>query len=208
MLQRFFSGKDTKFIPLFERQADLVRQSGEELLAMMQTGHEGLRREKQKNIAQLEHDGDNCVREILKRLYKTFFAPYDHEDVKSLARRLDDILDEIDFVASQMMLYKFGEADASMLRLSLVTRDGTETVASLVRDMKNVEQSRLHFDRLDQIEEEGDKALSEALHLLFANSNDPLTILKYKELYERLEKATDHCKDVSDIVEEIVLKYS
>lgn len=208
MFQKLFARKEKVFIPLFEKQATFIAQAGNELLAMLQANQPKMMQEKQKEISRLEHEGDNCVRTVLQKLYKTFFAPYDHEDIKDLVRGLDDILDEIDFVATQMLLYHLGNVDQGMLKLAHILKTSTEKVQALIFSMKDIKQSRMLFDALDVLEDEGDQACAMALHELFKNAgNDALYVLKNKELYERLEKAIDHCKDVSDIVEAIVLKY-
>ena len=207
MLQQLFFAKDRNFLPLFIEQADCISRAGSELLAMLQLKDMRLREEKQKAISQIEHQGDQCVRQILQKLYKIFFAPYDHEDIKDLTLRLDDILDAINSVARLTNLYHLSGSDKYLEIFGQMAQKATSEVAALIHSMKNVEQCRLIFDKIDNIEHEADRILGDALYELFEKQSDALVIMKYKEIYEHFEEITDHAKDVADTVEEIVLEY-
>jgi len=207
MLQSFFSKKDTHFIPLLNELAELISYAGKELFELVKSSSVEATREKRATIGRLEHEGDEIVRKILQKLYKTFFAPFDHEDIKDLAQSLDDILDEIDAVANLIVLYKLTDSKPYIAPFSITIKDATAEVVRLVGSIQQGEIIREVFQKLDEIEHNGDELLNKALLELFERESNTLKILQHKEVYERLEMITDRCKDTSDITEAIVLKY-
>ncbi|MEK7524688.1 MAG: DUF47 family protein [Patescibacteria group bacterium] len=208
MLQKFFSGKDRIFIPLFEKLGKLIEQGGQELSALLSLNDSKLADVKCKTIDDLENEGDEYAREILKELYQTFFAPYDHEDIKDLTQALDDVLDEMDGAVHLKRLYQLDSHEPYVAEFGNLIAASTRHLCALIASMKNVEKCREYFDRIDALEHQSDTNLSKALFDLFKNQTDALTIIKYKEFYERLENVNDRVKSASDVIEGIVLKYT
>lgn len=207
MLQRFFSSKDRQFFPLFQEQADLIAKTGTELLDLIHSDDPQIRLEKQKAISKLEHEGDQCVHNVLQKLYQTFFTPYDHYDIKDLVLRMDDVLDEIDSVSNLCVLYHLSKKEPYIEPFVVTIQKSSEAVAQLIEAMNQPKKIRPIFQHINTLEHAADEILSKSLSELFESQKDALTVIKFKEVYERLEAVTDRCKDVSDVVEAIVLKY-
>lgn len=208
MLQKLFSTRDKIFLPLFSEMAKLIESAGYEILAMTETAENKLMEEHQKKIASLEKQGDAIVRKILHELYSVFLAPFDHEDIKDLTHALDDILDGIEAVSGQIILYQLNSNDPHMRSLAEIIQKSSVQIVELIENLKNLSKNRLLFDKFDELEEEGDRCCGQALHNLFQTQSDALVILKYKEIYERLEDIIDQCKDVCDLVEGFILKHT
>ena len=208
MLQKLFSGKDRVFIPLFHRHVELIARAGVELQSALELTDPRLIANKRKAITELEHEGDIHIKEILQKLYQTFFAPYDHEDIKDLANTLDNILDAIEGVMNLHELYQLKGREDFFQDFGRLIAKAANLVEEMIKAMQKTEECRPFLEKIDLAEHQSDTKLSAALFELFQNETDALTVIKYKEFYEQLEQVVDCMKDASDVVEGIILKYS
>jgi uncharacterized protein len=158
-------------------------------------------------IKQIEHICDELTHDIVKRLNQTFITPIDREDIHALATGLDDVVDAIEYTARRVVLYHL-EAPTEharkmsdvLVRLALKLEDA---VNALENDGQRVLQD---CAAIHTLEEEGDTYHHDAVDKLFTQERDPITILKTKEIYEKMERTIDKCEDVANVLEAIVLK--
>jgi predicted phosphate transport protein (TIGR00153 family) len=158
-------------------------------------------------IKQIEHVCDELTHDIVKRLNQTFITPIDREDIHALATGLDDVVDAIEYTARRVVLYHLEEPTQHarkmsdvLVRLALKLEDA---VKALEHDGDRVLQD---CTAIHTLEEEGDSYHHEAVDKLFTEERDPITILKTKEIYEKMERTIDKCEDVANVLEAIVLK--
>jgi hypothetical protein len=165
--------------------------------------------EKVKKIKDIEHAGDKITHTTIEKLNQTFITPIDREDIHRLISRLDDILDMIDTAVNRMYLYKIDKPTEDAKALGRVLVKATKIIIDLVSKMRNLKLSSSLLQDCIEIhtaENEGDRIEQHALASLFENGHDPIFIIKWKDIYEELESATDRCEDVANVIEGIVLK--
>ena len=165
------------------------------------------REEKYKQIRDIEHKGDTIVHNIFEKLDKAFITPIDQEDLARLASNYDDVIDGIYGVAKRIMIYEIPEPTMEMGEFTeIVVQSVVEIDATLnlmhKLDQPEVEQRCIEVDRLENL---ADDLLNRSVGNLF-KTNDPIHIMKLKEIYEKYEFITDRCEDVTDVIHDIVLK--
>jgi len=163
-----------------------------------------------KKIHALETEADALVREIFSELNSTFITPLDREDMQRVASKIDDTIDHMDGIASRLHSYKITTTPPHTLEMANELVKGTkevELMTSKLRNIKNPSSMLEHCRNTSAIEHTVDDLYSTAISKLF-ETNDPIQIIKLKDIYESLEKASDRCVDVADVVEDIVLKYT
>ncbi len=165
-----------------------------------------------KEIHNVEHAGDDLVHKIVDRLNKTFITPLDREDIYALTSKLDDVLDFVDTVSKRLVLFQIVEPTAQAIELSrIITRSAEEIVAGvrLLRNLKHGEAILRVCTRINQLENDADQVARDGLTALFQDhGKDAMEVIKWKDLYEHLEVATDKCEDVANILETVLVKYT
>jgi predicted phosphate transport protein (TIGR00153 family) len=161
-----------------------------------------------KIIHEMEQDGDIFTHDIMKKLNKTFITPIDREDLHALASALDDILDLIWAAADRLTVFKLKESTPWAIQMS---KDLLTTVESVHRAIKKLREKQYsHVQEfcieINKLENRIDRNFRDALGHLFDEVKDPILVIKWKEIYEHLEDASDKCEDVANILESIVLK--
>jgi uncharacterized protein len=162
--------------------------------------------EKVARIKSLEHEADNLTHDIIDRIDRTFVTPFDREDIHELARALDDVVDLIDGAARRAAIFKITEARPHGVTLSEILLRAAQCVESTVEKMKDPKIVSSGNRQLKLLEEEGDGVFHEALGELFSNTTDAITVVKWKELYDKVEDAIDQCEDVGNVLQSISLK--
>jgi predicted phosphate transport protein (TIGR00153 family) len=163
------------------------------------------------SIIEMEHKGDGITHEIIALVHKTFVTPFDREDIALLAHSLDDIVDFIESAADSMKLYEIKEPTARAKELADVivqtTIEVREAISELRRkvDLKQILKRSVEINRLENM---ADQIYREALAELFHDSKDITYIIKWREIYEYMETATDRCEDVANVLEGVALKYA
>ena len=203
--------KETIFVDLYEKSADNVHKGAVKLLDLMSNfGDLAYRVQESKEI---EHAGDKLTHEMIERMNKTFVTPLDREDIHELACRLDDIIDLMDTATARMSLYKVKEPMPDAIALARVLVKATSIIKDalpLLRTLgkKGSVETLLKFCvEIHTQENEGDRIEQHALAALFENGHhDPILVIKWKDIFQDLEAATDRCEDVANAVESIVLK--
>ena len=195
------------FFDLFEKAAENVRRGAEELLEFP-VKFDDLP-ERQKRIKDIEHAGDKITHTTIEKLNQTFITPLDREDIHELICRIDDIIDLIDTAVARMHLYKIDKPTEDAKALARVLVDATKIITELLPKMRSMKLSSTllrHCIEIHTKENEGDRIEQHALAALFEGGQDPIYIIKWKDIYEELEAATDRCEDVANVIEGIVLK--
>jgi predicted phosphate transport protein (TIGR00153 family) len=199
--------KEMIFFDLFEEAAKNAHQGALALVDLL----EDFRNvpEKVKKIKDIEHAGDKITHTTIEKLNQTFITPIDREDIHELICRIDDIIDLIDTAVARMNLYKIDKPTEDAKALAKVLVKATKIIMELLPKMRNLRLSSSLLQDCIEIhtqENEGDRIEQHALASLFENGHDPIFVIKWKDIYEELEAATDRCEDVANVIEGIVLK--
>ena len=199
-----FLPKEERFYDDFVALAEEIRHGAsilEEMLAPEQPIWD-----KADEIKEVEHKCDFLTHEIIQRLHRTFVTPLDREDIHALARSLDDVMDAIDASATIVRLYHIAEVREDARELARIIMASAEQVVKAIKALerrKGVAEPAVEINRL---ENEADRVHQAALRRLFEEERDPIVIIKWKEILDFLEDATDRCEDVANVLEGIVLK--
>jgi hypothetical protein len=159
-----------------------------------------------EKIKSLEHQGDELAHKIFSESARIFVTPLDREDIHALASSLDDILDNIDAAAARLTLYKISSPVPGAAELAKILIQQTEILEESVPHVLEKNHILESCIRIHALENEGDRALHDALTVIFDEVRDPILLIKQKELVETLEAATDRCEDVANVLETIVIK--
>ena len=200
--------QDEAFFDLLEDLALRVKMGAEHLVDTVEN-YEDVRNRCHK-MKSLEHDGDEITHSIYDLLNRTFITPLEPEEISRLASALDDVLDFINGTTRQMYFYGIKETDSYMVELSrliLLSVQELETAIHAIRDVKNpktIEDCCIEINRLENL---ADDVLGHALQDVFKRS-DAIDIIKYKDVYENLENATDKCEDAANVLSDIAIRHS
>jgi predicted phosphate transport protein (TIGR00153 family) len=157
-------------------------------------------------LRELEHRGDQISHDIGHKLESTFITPFDREDIHALISRLDDIVDLIEEVADTCLLYRIeAPTEVAQQQAQIVSKQCVQLADALshLRQFKGLEPYWIEIHRL---ENDGDQLARQAIAALFRNGEDPIELIKWKDVYELLENAIDACEDAANIIERIVVK--
>ena len=163
-----------------------------------------------KKIHTIETEADKLVRDIFSELNRTFITPLDREDMQRVASKIDDTIDHIDGISARLQSYKITTAPPYAMDMANELVKATkevELMTAKLRNIKNPSSMIEHCRNTSAIEHKVDDLYSAAITKLF-ESNDAIEIIKLKDIYEKMESASDRCVDVADVVEDIVLKYT
>ncbi|MGE5623386.1 MAG: DUF47 domain-containing protein [Methanocella sp.] len=201
-----FLPKDEQYFVLFE---DAARNITEAALVLQDLVRDFTRvEEKADRIRAIEARGDEITFQIISRLGKSFITPIEREDIFAIARELDDIVDFIEASASRLATYAIAQpTDAARAFADLIVRaaqDLERLLALLHR--KDVDKIRGPKVAINKVESEGDRLLRRVVAELFTTGQDPLTVIKWKEIYETLEEVTDRFEGLANLVEGIIVK--
>jgi len=199
--------REKVFFDLFEKAAENARRGAEEVHAVFERFDDIA--ERAKRMKDIEHVGDELTHEMIDRLNQTFITPIDREDIHELAVRLDDIVDLMDTAVNRVLLYKIDKPIDESLALAQCLVHSTRVICEmlpLMRKNKDTAGVRQRCRDVHAQENEGDRIEQHALAALFDGKHDPLYVMKWKNVIEELESATDRCEDVANVIEGIVLK--
>jgi len=197
--------REEKFFEFFKEAAGNILEAAKVLLQMMEEQGGNLQ-EYWKQLEDLEHEGDKITHQIIRKLNRTFITPIDREDIHSLTVALDDVMDLIEAVAARMSLYKIKEPTEEARKLTQVILKSAEEIVKAVSNLERMDDVMEHCIEINRLENVADDISREAIANLFEKGNDPIEVIKWKEIYETLETATDRCEDVANIVESVALK--
>lgn len=157
-------------------------------------------------IKSAEHEADEITREIIDRLDRTFITPFDREDIHQLASALDEVVDLLDGAARRVEIFRITTVHQAAVTLSDVMVRAAIEVEAAVRGMKDPKVVNSKAQELKRLEEEGDAIYHESMGALFDGALDAIEVIKWKELYDKVEDALDQAEDVANVLQSIALK--
>src|SRR6476469_2220364 len=199
--------KEEQYFDLFVQMTLYIGDAAGELKQMLADKEQNYKEYSQR-IKRLEHACDELTHTISTRLNKSFITPFDREDIYMMSTALDDIVDLIDDAARAIIIFDVREIpDYARDFANVIERMASELkeIVSTLKRPRNVTQRLVEIHRL---ENEGDDVYHAAIAELFHDPPDPLTVLKWKEVYEKLEAAVDRCENVANIIESVIIKHT
>ena len=200
---------DASFFAHFEHQGKKTVEGCRAFLEMIeQPGNMETRAER---VKQIEHECDEITHAVVEALHKTFITPIDRNDIYTLITKMDDIMDFVEAAADRLALYEIPAMTKEVGDLARCLVQSAEHVlgaVSSIRDLGKPNGILQHCIEINRLENVADGILRSALARLFREEKDPIAVIKWKEIYETLESATDRCEDVANIIEGVVLENS
>jgi predicted phosphate transport protein (TIGR00153 family) len=198
--------KDRQFFNLFDEAGTNILHAAELLTKLMKSWPEagGLGRE----ILICEQEGDRITHDIIHRLNTTSVTPIDREDIFALASALDDVVDFTEEAADFMGLYNIEAPMEQAQQLTAVLEDSCRNISQALSRLRGLTDLNHYFVEVNRLENEGDRITREALASLFKNGIDPMMVIRWKDIFDRLEDAIDACEKVANILEGIVVKHA
>jgi predicted phosphate transport protein (TIGR00153 family) len=198
--------KDREFFNLFDEAGANILRAAELLSQLMNSWPDagGLGRD----ILICEQEGDRITHDIIHRLNTTSVTPLDREDIFALAASLDDIVDYTEEAADFMGLYNIEAPMEQALQLTALLEDACRNIAQALSRLRGLPDLNHYFVEVNRLENEADRITREALASLFRNGIDPMVVIRWKDIFERLEQAIDACESAANILEGIVVKHA
>ncbi len=206
-LKEWIIPQEKRFYDLLSAVSSVVLKGAEDLNDLVHNFKDVTK--KRKRLKNVEHQGDQAVHEIFEALNRTFITPIDREDIIGLTTNMDNVLDMIYAASVRLDLYKVDSVTPPTVALAEIILESCRHIdlgMNLIRDRKNWSQVETIAVEINRLENRADDILNEAVADLF-NGNDALTVIKLKDIYEKMEMATDYCEDVADRLSDIVVKY-
>lgn len=201
--------REEKFFDLFEELINKIEEGGELFLDMVE--HYEYSEQKIAKLKVMEQEADVITHRTYEKMHKTFLTPIDREDIYALVNKMDSILDMIEASAARMSLYKVKVPAKEIIDQAKILNKAIKKVKYIVHAMKNMKNAKMILDacvEINTLENEGDIVMRMTMTRLFEQEKDPIELIKWKEIFERIEEAIDVCEDVANVVEGIVLKYA
>lgn len=205
-----FKKKDNEFFDLFVESAQYFYKGALMMDEVMLDYSKAA--DKVKEIIDLEHDADRVNDKIIDKLNLTFITPIDREDIYALANGLDDGVDYLQGTLQRIVMYRTGKAlggAVTLTKLLIEATNETITAFSLLHDIRKNQAAILEAaHKIAQIESEGDRVYRHEIADLFEREKDPIELIKWKDILEKLEDTLDHCEKISDMIRGVVMKYA
>ncbi|AYD40002.1 DUF47 domain-containing protein [Clostridium fermenticellae] len=199
--------KEDKFYTLFIDIAEIAHKAALLLLDFLNN----LENSEQniKELKEIEHEGDRKQHEILQQLNKTFITPFDREDIYSIAKGMDDIIDYIESSGSRFVMLNVNKCTKEGKILSDMIVSCCDEIITIMKELKNMKTSTLISKKIievNRIEEEGDKVSRKAITDIFRSDMEVIEVIKWREIYQYLEDTLDACEDIANVIEGVVMK--
>ncbi len=204
-----FIPREGKFFDLFEQGARNVVKAAQVLKELVDTWEDVEGRVGE--IAQMEDEGDAITHQIMAQLNRTFVTPFDREDIAQLAHVLDDVMDFINATAGAMLRYRIDHPTPRAKELAdIIVQSAVEVEKAIPQLRHRAELKKLppRCVEINRLENMADDVFHSAMAELFDESKDMAQVIKWREIYEHMESATDRCEDVSNVLEGVALKYA
>jgi predicted phosphate transport protein (TIGR00153 family) len=201
--------RQSKFFDLFEESARNMVKTSRALKDMIDTWEviDG----RVAEITELEHEGDSITHQIIAQVNRTFVTPFDREDIALLAHTMDDVTDFIHAAADAMLIYKIDQASQRAKELANIILEATEEIERAVSGLRRRAELKQILGRcveINRLENMADRVFRAAMAELFDNAMDITQVIKWREIYEHMESATDRCEDVANVLEGVALKHA
>src|SRR5215213_3528391 len=203
-LTQLFASKEREFFDLFEEAASNSVRAAELLVTILDEWPDyatGMR-----DMVICEQEGDRITHDIIQRLNQTFVTPFDREDIIALASGLDDIVDFIEEVADFLGLYRIEAPMEQAQRMAGVLHESTRQINGAIPRLRTLSDIHHFTVEVNRLENDGDRILREAVASLFERGIDPMMVIRWKDIFERLEDAIDSTETTANILEGIVIK--
>lgn len=201
--------KEENFFEYFEELANKIEEGGQFFLEM--TKNRDYSEAKVVRLKELEHEADGITHKTYERMHKTFLTPIDREDIYALVNKMDSIMDVIEATAVRIYMYKVKKPDDEIIKQAEILFQAIKKIKGIVHGLRDMKDSQMILDgcvEINTLENAGDVVLRTIITNLFIKEQDAIELIKWKEIFERIEEAIDVCEDVSNIVEGIVLKHA
>ncbi len=200
--------KEIDFFEIFDKTSLNITKAASLMVDLMESFDNVEARAKE--IHEIEQDSDMLTHDIMKKLNKTFITPIDREDLYALASRMDDVIDLIWAVVDRIAVFRIKESTPEAISMSKDLLTTAEVMHKAIKKLKEKNYSHVQefCIEINRLENRIDRGFRDALGRLFDEVKDPVLIIKWKEVYEHLEDASDRCEDVANVLEAIVLKYA
>ena len=199
--------REDVYFDLFTQMAGKIEEAAAILTELLETPNPDLGSFKTR-VKDVEHACDQITHQITNKLNKSFITPFDREDIFALSVALDDVCDYIDAGARAILMYDIKDISEHARGLAKVIQGLAMEINSAVLMLSKPVGINQHIVEIHRLENEADDIYFRAIGELFQNQTDPIALIKWKELYEILENATDRCESVANIIESIVLKHN
>jgi predicted phosphate transport protein (TIGR00153 family) len=203
-LTQLFASREREFFDLFEEAGiNMLRAAAllDQMLEQWPDHGELLR-----DVVVCEQEGDRITHDIIQRLNQTFVTPFDREDIIGLASALDDIVDFIEEIADFLGLFRIEAPTDQAQRMARVLHESAKNVNAAIPALRRLEDIRSIQVEVNRLENEGDRILREAVSTLFNHGIDPMMVIRWKDIYERLEDAIDSTETAMNQMSDIIIK--
>jgi len=204
-----FIPREEKFFGLFEESAQNMVKAAQGLKKLVDKWENV--EEEVAQIAELEHQGDTITHQIMAQLHRTFVTPFDREDIALLGHTLDDVTDFIHAAADAMLIYKVDHPSQRAKELADIIVQAAAEVERAMPQLRHRAELRQILPRcveINRLENMADRVFRSAMAELFGNTIDLAQVIKWREIYEHMESATDRCEDVANVLEGVALKHA
>ena len=196
--------REVKFFEMFAELASNVTAGARLLTEILYDFKDVQKRVEQ--LKDIEHRGDEITHSVITKLNQTFITPFDREDIHRLAASLDDVLDYVYAAGERLVMYKISSAPAAASDLARVVMRQSEQMEQAVALLEKQDRVLPYCVEINRLENEADSIARTAIGHLFEGEKDPIQLIKLKELYEVLERASDKAEDVANVLETVILK--
>ena len=200
--------REDEYFSLFKEMSGKIVDAAAVLVEMMASDGDADKLEFTRRVKAIEHACDIVMHQITTKLNKSFITPFDREDIYTLSVALDDICDYIDAGARAMVIYDIPQSNDYARQLTRIVSDLAKQIDLAIGMLNKPTNINEYFVEIHRLENEADDVYFRSIADLFKNSSNAVNIIKWKELYEILENATDRCESVANIIEQIVLKHN
>ena len=202
-LSQLFGSREREFFDLFEEAGNNCVRAACLLVQMLDEWPDS---EAFREIDVCEHEGDRITHEIIERLNKTFVTPFDREDIIAVASSLDDIVDYIEEIGDFLGLYRIEAPMEQAQEMAKILHEAARQLSGAIPRLRTFDDMRHFTIEVNRLENEGDRLVREALASLFERGIDPMMVIRWKDIFERLEDAIDATEKTANILEGIVIK--
>jgi uncharacterized protein len=205
-LSQMFAPADREFFDLFEEAGTNTVRAADLLDQLLRNWPDN--KELGRELLICEQEGDRITHDLIRKLNNTFVTPIEREDILVLASALDDIVDFTEEAADYLSLYKIEAPMEQAQRLSHVLLQSTRQIAEAIPRLRGFHDINHYVVEINRLENDGDRIVREAVASLFDGGIDPMVVIRWKDIFERLEAAIDACERVAYILESVVIKNS
>jgi predicted phosphate transport protein (TIGR00153 family) len=202
-----FLPKEDQYFALFSRMTVKIQEAADILVEMLQASDQEFE-VLSKKIKSIEHECDELAHSVTTKLNTSFITPFDREDIYTLSMALDDVCDYIDASSRTIVMYDIHGSDPFAQQLAAVIQKLAVEINGAISFLEKAKGMEQHLLNIQRLENDADEIYFRAMAALFKNGSDAVKLIKWKELYETLENATDKCEYVGNIIESIVLKHN